>query len=103
MASTAMRSASIRPASQSTCNSPRPLTAWMRCSSRSMSGWILMVASSSFTLCRFRFSCPCVFLSVEREYDPGILQHRLDVDGTLPELEQVCERVLGVVRLQFDT
>src|SRR5947208_2860265 len=105
MPSTATKSASMRPTSQSTCKSPRPLTAWMRFSSRSISGWILMVASplpASLALRRFCISCAGMFLTVERQYHFRVLERRFDMNRTLPELVKVREGVLGVIGLQLD-
>ena len=42
-----------------------------------------------------------MFVSVKRQNDFGVFQHRLDVNRTLPNLVQVRERVLGVVGLQL--
>src|SRR5687767_12379655 len=114
MASTANRSASMRPLSTSTCKSPLPVTAWMRLSYRWSSALMSILASLlsmsfgcssvflSFGSFGFDLARPRVLVSVEREHDRRLLEIRFDVHGALPELVQVRQRVLGVVRLQLD-
>src|SRR6478609_2176 len=67
-----------------------------------MTSYLLVIRASSFVLRWFGVSCPAVFLPVERKNDSGFFECGFDMDGTLPELVEVREGVLGVVGLQLD-